>query len=94
MKSELERHKRALLLLAKAFVELKGYQPFEVSQLAKEITVPEFLQQADREIIEVARMKENVWHYFYPDTKIIKEKDVIGFRIPPKPQIEEGNNEE
>lgn len=34
--------------------------------------------------IEVARMKENVWHYFYPDTKIIKEKDVIGFRIPPK----------
>lgn len=52
LKFELERHKRALLLLAKAFVELKGYQPFEVSQLAKEITVPEFLQQADREIKE------------------------------------------
>lgn len=41
---------RALYLLAKAFVELKGYQPFEVAQLAKEFTIPEFLQQAKCEI--------------------------------------------
>ena len=43
---------KALYHLAKAFVELKGYEPFEVSQLAKEITIPEFLQKAEREIKE------------------------------------------
>ena len=50
--TELEKYKRALYILAKVFVELKGYEPFEVSQLAKEITIPEFLQEAEREIEE------------------------------------------
>lgn len=43
---------KALYNLAKAFVELKGYESFEVSQLAKEITIPEFLQKAEHEIKE------------------------------------------
>lgn len=61
LKSELKRYKRALQLehckqalhlLTKAFVELKGYKPFEVSQLTKETAILEFLQQAEREIEE------------------------------------------
>lgn len=32
--------------------------------------------------IELARMKLDAYDHFWPNTKIIKEKDVIGFRIP------------
>lgn len=30
--------------------------------------------------IEVARMKADAWDHFFPDTKIIKEEDVMAFR--------------
>lgn len=52
LETELELHKRALYRLAKEFVKIKGYEPFEVSQLVKEITIPEFLQKAEHEIKE------------------------------------------
>lgn len=30
--------------------------------------------------VEIARMKDDAWDHFFPDTKIIKEEDVIAFR--------------
>lgn len=50
---QLERYKQVLHLLTKAFVELKGYKPFEVSQLAKETTILKFLQQAEAHLKEL-----------------------------------------
>lgn len=43
---------RALYNLAKEFVDMQGYEKWDIAILAKEIVVPDYIKQAEKELAE------------------------------------------
>lgn len=47
-----EVSERALYNLSKEFVDMQGYEKWDIPILAKEIVVPDYIKQAERELAE------------------------------------------
>lgn len=52
LREQLKKTKRALYNLAKEFVDMQGYEKWDVAILAKEIVVPDYIKQAEKELAE------------------------------------------
>lgn len=51
-KHRAEVAERALYNLAKEFVDMQGYEKWDIAILAKEIVVPDYIKQAEKELSE------------------------------------------
>lgn len=47
---------RALYNLAKEFVDMQGYEKWDIAILAKEIVVPDYIKQAEKELAEEGKL--------------------------------------
>lgn len=50
---------RALYNLAKEFVDMQGYEKWDIAILAKEIVVPDYIKQAEKELAEEREDENN-----------------------------------
>lgn len=51
---------RALYNLAKEFVDMQGYEKWDIAILAKEIVVPDYIKQAEKELAEENSGKKKI----------------------------------
>ena len=59
-KKEKEVAERALYNLAKEFVDMQGYEKWDIAILAKEIVVPDYIKQSEKELAEESGEKKEV----------------------------------